>query len=117
MRPTVLVLAICAAAGSGVLAQPKGHCPPGLAKRAVPCVPPGQAKKGIRADDLYAYRLGDTYRYDGRHIRLRNFERYGLPRLREGEVYYRDGNVVYRVNRETRRVLELIRLAEIVLGN
>jgi hypothetical protein len=36
------------------LAQPAGHCPPGLARKNPPCVPPGQAKK---------WNLGD--RYDG----------------------------------------------------
>ncbi len=41
-----------------------GFCPPGLAKKAVPCVPPGQAKKGGHGydrhdDDRSAYRGGD----------------------------------------------------------
>lgn len=32
-------------------ADTKG-CPPGLAKQNPPCVPPGQAKKGVTADQL-----------------------------------------------------------------
>ncbi len=123
---TALGLGLAAGASPALAKGPK-HCPPGLAKKAVPCVPPGQAKKYDRAygdDDLYyrimehgGYRAGDRYRWDGRYDRFRDYDRYRLPRLRENEAYYRDGNVLLRVDNETRRVIELIRLADIVLGN
>ncbi|WP_254429779.1 hypothetical protein [Ruegeria atlantica] len=71
-----------------------GHCPPGLAKKAVPCVPPGQVKR---------YRVGD-YIYDG-YVRIDNPNRYGLKR---NGYYVRAGNYVYEVNRQTHEVLNLI---------
>lgn len=71
-----------------------GHCPPGLAKKAVPCVPPGQAKK---------YRRGD-YIYNG-YTRIDDPSRWGL---RRNGYYVRAGNYVYEVNRETHQVLNLI---------
>lgn len=70
------------------------NCPPGLAKKSPRCIPPGQAKK---------YRRGDYI--DGDYDVLWNPERYGL---RRGDTYYRVGDQVYRVNRETRQVLDLI---------
>ncbi|WP_299659364.1 hypothetical protein [uncultured Ruegeria sp.] len=71
-----------------------GHCPPGLAKKAIPCVPPGQAKK---------YRRGD-YIYDG-YARIDDPSRWGL---RRNGYYVRAGDYVYEVNRETHEVLNLI---------
>ncbi len=123
MNPILPVAVVLAAlSASPVLSKPKGHCPPGLAKKAVPCVPPGYAKKGASAnlhhfDDGFVYRRGDNYRDDGRYRRVRDYDRYGLPRLREGEIYYGNGSIVYRVDRETRRVLDLIRLVDLTIGD
>ena len=75
--------------GAGV-----GHCPPGLAKKGNGCQPPGQAKKYGRGD--YVDRDYDI---------IRNPERYGL---KKGESYYRVGDYVYRVDKDTREVLDLI---------
>ncbi len=112
--PILALTLALAAAGVPALAQGKGHCPPGLAKKAVPCVPPGQAKKGVRYDpatgEYYRLRVGD--RYD----RIRDYERWDLPPIGRNEGYYRDGHVVYRVDEDTRRVLAMIRLAEIFSG-
>ena len=116
----VLIAAAMAAAASATpaLSKPKGHCPPGLAKKAMPCVPPGQAKKGLAVDsDRYVYRRGDYYRDDDRYRRLRDYDRYGLKQPRDGEVYYGGGNIVYRVDRETRQILDLIRLVDDIIGN
>ncbi len=71
-----------------------GHCPPGLAKKAIPCVPPGKAKN---------YRRGD-YIYDG-YVRIDDLGRWGL---RRNGYYVRAGDYVYEVNRETHEVLNLI---------
>lgn len=75
------------------------HCPPGLAKKNPPCVPPGLAKK------RGYYGVGDIIYDDYRIIRDRDYRRYGLDR---DETYYRVGNNVYRVDRDTREVLEFM---------
>ncbi|MCL7464755.1 hypothetical protein [Phaeovulum sp. NW3] len=72
-------------------------CPPGLAKKNPPCVPPGQAKKWS------GFRKGDRIR-DG-YVLVRDPWRYGLDR---GATYYRVGDDFYRVNRKTGEVLELM---------
>ncbi|WP_170463897.1 hypothetical protein [Ruegeria arenilitoris] len=72
-----------------------GHCPPGLAKKSIPCVPPGQAKK--------FYNTGDYITRDYRWIN--DPYRYGLNR---GGYYVRAGDYVYRVDPDTRKVLNLI---------
>jgi hypothetical protein len=76
-----------------------GHCPPGLAKKNPPCVPPGQVGK--------SYHVGDRYDGDG-SWGDDDHRRYGLRRLPRGESYYRVGDSFLRVNDETRLVLELI---------
>lgn len=88
--------------------QPSGHpkgCPPGLAKKAVPCVPPGQVGKAG------GYRPGDIVRGD--YIVIRDPGRYGLN---PGETYYRIGDQVVRVDRDTREILDLIGAAAAVLN-
>ncbi|WP_417605027.1 excinuclease ABC subunit A [Primorskyibacter flagellatus] len=88
------------------LAGPKA-CPPGLAKKSPACVPPGLAKKqGIRDDDhdRYHYRVGEVVRR-GDYIIIREPGRYGLD---PSDTYYRVGDQVLRVDRETREVLDLI---------
>ncbi len=72
-----------------------GHCPPGLAKKAVPCVPPGQVKN--------LYRTGDRIERD--YVWIDDPYRYGLKR---GGNYVRAGDYVYRIDPETRKVLNLI---------
>lgn len=76
-----------------------GHCPPGLAKKNPPCVPPGQVGK--------SYHIGDRYGDDG-YWEDDYRSRYDLPQLPVGESYYRIGDSFLRVNDETRLVLELI---------
>ncbi|WP_120635332.1 hypothetical protein [Ruegeria sp. EL01] len=72
-----------------------GHCPPGLAKKAVPCVPPGQVNK--------LYRAGD--RIDQDYVWIDDPGRYGLAR---GGNYVHAGDYVYRIDPDTRKVLNLI---------
>ena len=79
-----------------------GHCPPGLAKKNPPCVPPGQVKKYNRGDII-----------DGNFDLIRNPERYGF---RRGSDYYRAGDYVYSVNRETREILDRIGAVDAVLN-
>ncbi|WP_421904305.1 excinuclease ABC subunit A [Mameliella sp.] len=77
-------------------AQPKG-CPPGLAKKDPACVPPGLAKKRVQAPDRH-YITDD-------HVILGDPLRYGLDPDR---TYYRLGNEVVRVDRETGEILNFI---------
>ncbi|MCB2115719.1 MAG: excinuclease ABC subunit A [Rhodobacteraceae bacterium] len=91
-----------------VFAGSKG-CPPGLAKKAQPCVPPGQAKKhaghigrGDRVTD-YPYHL------------IRYPDRYGLDPLRPGERYYVVNGQILRVSEETYEVLDVIRAISALL--
>ncbi|NOD63466.1 MULTISPECIES: hypothetical protein [unclassified Ruegeria] len=93
---TIAMLAAMALAPVTAVAKNKnGHCPPGLAKKSIPCVPPGQAKK--------IYRNGDFIRNDYRWVD--NPYRYGLNR---NYSYIRAGDYVYRVDPDTRKVLNLI---------
>ncbi|KUJ85813.1 hypothetical protein AVO45_02205 [Ruegeria marisrubri] len=71
------------------------HCPPGLAKKAVPCVPPGQVKN--------RYRVGDYI--NGGYDWIDDPYRYGL---RRGGYYVRAGDYVYQIDKETHEVLNLI---------
>ena len=108
MKPVILSLGAALALTMAAPADAKpAHCPPGLAKKAEPCVPPGQAKKGVTTEEWL--RVGD--RYDRDYDRIYYPRRYRLPPLGENEGYYRDGRIVYRVDEETRRVIELLRLA------
>lgn len=113
IRPVaVAAVALLIAIGSSAGAAPKG-CPPGLAKKDPPCVPPGLAKQGVGTDDWL--RRGDYLDRD--HDRLRNPEIYGLPSIGGNEGYYRDGRIVYRVDERTRRVIEWIELTDEILRN
>ncbi len=84
-----------------------GHtgCPPGLAKKHNGCMPPGLAKKqGI-------YHPGDIIYGD--YTILSHPGRHGLD---PNQTYYRVGDQIYRVDRETRKVLNLIGAAAAVLN-
>lgn len=76
--------------------QAAAHCPPGLAKKNPPCVPPGQAKGG-------AYHVGDHIR-DG-WVLVPDPWRYGI---RDPGTYWRVGDVVFRVDPQTGLVLAVI---------
>ncbi|WP_136653203.1 hypothetical protein [Paracoccus aeridis] len=82
-------------------------CPPGLAKKNPPCVPPGQARKH---DDHHGTRVGDVLRV-GDYAVIRDFDRYDLER-RRGWDYYRDDDRVYRVDSDTRKILAVINLID-----
>lgn len=86
------------------------HCPPGLAKKNPPCIPPGQAKK-IYPDYRPRYGDGDWIYEDYRIIR--DVGRYGL---REGELYYLVGREVFHMNPDTGRVIAFIGLADALLN-
>lgn len=115
MRLTYVIpaLGFCVAllaSAISVDAKDKPHniagCPPGLAKKSPACVPPGQAKKHATP-----YRVGD--RIIGDYVIVDPPGRYGLdPR----QTYYRVGDNIFRVNRETREVLDFIGAAAALLN-
>ncbi len=74
-------------------------CPPGLAKKNPPCVPPGQVGKQYPG----VYRIGDRIERD--YVVIGNPGRYGLD---PNQTYYRVGDNIFRVNRQTREILEFI---------
>jgi hypothetical protein len=82
-----------------------GGCPPGLAKKAVPCMPPGQAKKlfgvGQRVPPGYRGLLG----YNSLPYSLRSY--YG-PQLDPYSRYVYDNNYVYRVDPRTMLVQQIL---------
>ncbi|MGR3378349.1 excinuclease ABC subunit A [Salipiger abyssi] len=85
-------------------AAPKG-CPPGLAKKHNGCNPPGLVKKKtVRdRDHVYRYRIGERISDD--YVILRDPRDYGLV---PDYTYYRSNDTVYRVDPETRKVLDVI---------
>ncbi len=89
---TTLLLALSPSVASA--GGPKG-CPPGLAMKGNGCLPPGQAKK--------IYERGEYL--SGDYVLIRSPEIYGLD---PSGTYFRLGNYVYRVDHETKKVLDLI---------
>ena len=110
-RLVIAATLLTALAAIPVAAEAKG-CPPGLAKKAVPCVPPGQAHKMYRYDDdddyEHSHHRHGTYITDYDYERLRYPDRYGLPPLRPGERYYIADGQIYRVDSQTYKILNLI---------
>lgn len=123
-RNLLLLPAVLAAVsiGGGALAKDK-HCPPGLAKKSPACVPPGQAKKRRYDDDddddhhhhRYPERGDRIDRYDD-YSWLREYDRYGLPRLPRGQRYYVVGDRIYRVNQDTYEILDFVRALGAILN-
>ncbi|WP_347266040.1 hypothetical protein [Paracoccus sp. (in: a-proteobacteria)] len=89
--------------GSGYRAD----CPTGLAKKSPPCVPPGQARK---AEARHGRHVGEILRL-GDYVILRDPWRHDLA-TRPDWRYYRDGDRVYRVDRDTRRILAVLNLID-----
>lgn len=94
--PVALVAVGLSLSGGAALAKPAG-CPPGLAKKAVPCVPPGQAKK---------WAVGAILPGDILWQRVDDWQRYGLPRPGAGEGYVRVDDEVLLLGLATRVVLQ-----------
>lgn len=85
-------------------ARAAADCPPGFARKHPRCVPPGQARK-YRP---HGGRVGEVLRI-GDYILLRDPLRYGLD-TRPGWDYYRDDRHIYRVDRDTRKVIAILDL-------
>jgi hypothetical protein len=86
--------------GPVAVAGPR-DCPPGLAKKAVPCLPPGQAKQweiGAPLPRGINYVVPDE----------EDWRRLGLRRPADGTRHVLVDNQVLRMNRATREVLEAV---------
>src|SRR3954469_17194115 len=81
-----------------------GGCPPGLAKKAIPCVPPGQAKKLYNVGQRFPRGYGMQYSYNQIPYDLRS--RYGFDR---SDRYYYGNGYVYRVDPRTMLVEQVVR--------
>ncbi|SHG38661.1 hypothetical protein [Cognatishimia maritima] len=86
-------------------------CPPGLAKKDPACIPPGQAKKHVDEGEA-PYSEGDVIVVENYTI-LENPEQYDLD---PNEVYYRVGDYIYRVDRDSAEVLDLIGAVTAILN-
>jgi hypothetical protein len=80
-----------------------GGCPPGLAKKAVPCVPPGQVKKMYGVGERLPMGVFNPYGFN--HIPLDLRTRYTLNP--NGTYYYGNG-YLYRVDPRTMMVQQTI---------
>lgn len=80
-----------------------GGCPPGLAKKAVPCMPPGQAKKLFNVGQRFPLGYGSPLGFNQIPYDLRS--QYGLNPY--GNYYYGDG-YLYRVDPRTMLVQQVI---------
>lgn len=94
----LLIAAAVAAPALPAMANPKG-CPPGLAKKAVPCVPPGQAKKW-----QVGARIPGTLPW----YEVRDYDRYDLPAPPDGSRYVLIDNDLVRVAIATGIILEFL---------
>lgn len=83
-----------------------GGCPPGLAKKAVPCMPPGQARKLYGVGQQIPLGVGSLLGYDSlpRSVRTR-YSNSLSPRSR----YVSTNGYLYSVNPRTRVVQRVIR--------
>lgn len=84
-------------------------CPPGLAKKSVPCAPPGQAKKMLRG-----YEPGDWIGDQDYH-RIRYPDRYDLQPLLPDQRYIILNNQIMVVDQNTYNVLSIVRAVSSIL--
>ena len=111
--PSLLVMTLVATAplmsAQVAFAESKG-CPPGLAKKNPPCVPPGQAKKGVTTDQwLGRDPIGDVVDRDGL-IYLNDFVRYDLSPLPYGQRYAIVDDRIVVIDSQSYQILQLIRV-------
>lgn len=94
--------------GSAALAQQK-PCPPGLAKKSVACVPPGQARKVIGF-----YNTGDWIGDQDYH-RITYPDRYSLPPLPVGQRYVILNGQIMIMTENNAKILTVIRAVQAIL--
>lgn len=82
-------------------------CPPGLAKKSPPCMPPGQVRKH---PPHYGNRVGEVLRI-GDYVLIRDPGRHDLEQ-RAGWRYYQGDDRIYRVDGTTHKVLAVLNLID-----
>lgn len=82
-----------------------GGCPPGLAKKAIPCVPPGQAKKQFELGQRIPFGYNGLLGYNALPPILR--DHYG-PQLDPRSRYIYDNSYIYRVDPRTLLVQQIL---------
>lgn len=99
IRLAAVALMLTGSLAAPVFAGNGKGCPPGLAKKAVPCVPPGQAMK---------WQLGERLPISTPWYAIGDWKRYGLPEPLDGSRYVRVDNEILRVAIATGIVLEAL---------
>lgn len=89
--------------------QGQPHCPPGLAKKSVPCVPPGQLRSANRG-----WQSGDYFDGNQAHWITRP-DLYDLKPLPAGQRYVVMGNRVYVVNESAYQILTVLNAVSAIL--
>ncbi|MGL4319269.1 MAG: excinuclease ABC subunit A [Paracoccaceae bacterium] len=87
---------------------PAQACPPGLAKKDPPCVPPGQV--GRNNGDDHGHENDGDFADLGDLFYLDDYPRYGLAPLPFGQRYAVVDDQIVVIDAETYEVLQLIRL-------
>jgi hypothetical protein len=88
---------------AGPVGYGHGGCPPGLAKKSIPCVPPGQAKKLYNIGQRFPAGYGSPLRYSQIPYDLRS--QYSLNPY--GNYYYGDG-YLYHVDPRTMLIQQVV---------
>jgi hypothetical protein len=113
MKSVPILVALVLALAAPVLHPALGAahaCPPGLAKKDPPCVPPGHARRGGAGhdaghDDWRPYRVDrDDFYY------LDDYPRYDLPGLPYGQRYAVVDDRIVVIDAESYEILQLIRV-------
>ncbi len=104
--PALVAATLAAGLSAGPVRADARGCPPGLAKKAVPCVPPGQARQGWHRGD---------YVGDRDYHRIRYPDRYGLPPLRAGERYLIVDGTILVVDEDTYAIVTVLRAVSAIL--
>lgn len=111
--PHLLIIALMTfapvVAPSAAFADAK-NCPPGLAKKNPPCVPPGQAKKGVTTNQWLNRDLTGNVVTEGDLIYLDDFALYDLPALSYGQRYAVVDDQIVVIDAESYRILQLVRV-------
>lgn len=108
-RLLIATLTLIALSLGGAAEAKQKHCPPGLAKKSVPCVPPGQVNKAARY-----YAPGDWIGDDDYHVIVYP-DRYGLPLLPRGQRYVIVDGRIMVVSEENYQILSILRAVQAIL--
>lgn len=107
--PRLIALLVCLLPlAAPALASPPGGCPPGLAKKNPPCVPPGLAKSDgwqegeVVPPEVVTHVIVYPWRYD-------------LPPPGPGERYIVVGNQILKVDEDSYAVIALFQAIDILL--